>query len=134
MIIATKKGDILAENEKRIAFAVNTNGVNNEGFAGMIAKKYWPELAHIGKTKLGTVLTKKVDNVEFFALTCHTLKVNGWGRNQKRVIRKCFDAIPGDEPVASVSIGTGFAGIISGADFSKIRAGMEASKKKIILY
>ena len=132
MIIKTKNVDILSQNEKRIAFAVNTEGVNDTGFAGMISNRFWPELAHIGKTKLGTVLTKKVDDVEFFALCCHSLK-EGWN-NQQEVIKDCFDAIPGDEPVASISIGTGLIGILSGANFALITAGMEASKKEIILY
>lgn len=132
MIIMTKSGDILEGKEKRIAFAVNTEGVNDSGFAGMISRKFWPELACIGDTKLGTVLTKQVNDVEFFALCCHSLKT-GW-KNQKEVIRQCFDAIPGDEPVASISIGTGLVGILSGAVFELIREGMEASNKEIILY
>lgn len=132
MIIMTKDGDILQGNEKRIAFAVNTEGINDSGFAGMISNRFWPELAYIGETQLGTVLTKKVDNIEFFALCCHSLK-NGWN-NQKKIIQKCFDAIPGNEPVASIAIGTGFIGILSGANFRLIRAGMEASEKEIILY
>ena len=132
MIIKTKNGDILKGNEKRIAFAINTEGLNDAGFAGLISNKFWPELADIGETKLGTVLTKKVGDVEFFALCCHSLK-NGWN-NQQEVIKKCFDEIPGDEPVASISIGTGLVGILSGANFNLIMAGMEASKKEIILY
>lgn len=132
MIIKTTSGDILKGNETRIAFAVNTEGVNDSGFAGMIARKFWPELAYIGETQLGTVLTKEVDGVEFFALCCHSLK-NGWDK-QKEVITKCFDAIPGDEPVASIAIGTGLVGVLSGANFELIKAGMEASKKEIILY
>ena len=133
MIIEIKKGnDILAGNEKRIAFAVNSEGVNDSGFAGMISRKFWPELAFIGKTELGTVLSKRVGNVEYFALCCHSLK-NGWG-DQQKVIKQCFDAIPGDAPVASISIGTGVVGILSGAQFSLIKAGMEDSNKKIILY
>ena len=132
MIIRTTSGDILKGNETRIAFAVNTEGVNDSGFAGMISQRFWPELAYIGETQLGTVLTKKVDGVEFFALCCHSLK-NGWN-NQKEVITKCFDAIPGDKPVASIAIGTGLVGILSGANFALIKAGMEASKKEIILY
>ena len=132
MIIKTKSGDILKGNETRIAFAVNTEGVNDSGFAGMISRKFWPELAYIGETRLGTVLTKEVDGVEFFALCCHSLE-NGWN-NQKEVITKCFDAIPGDEPVASIAIGTGLVGVLSGANFALIIAGMEASKKEIILY
>lgn len=133
MIIENKQGnDILNGNERRIAFAVNSEGVNDSGFAGMISRKFWPELAFIGKTELGTVLTKRVADVEYFALCCHSLK-NGWG-DQQRVIKECFDAIPGDEPVASISIGTGFVGVFSGANFSLIKAGMEDSQKKIILY
>ena len=65
--------------------------------------------------------------MKFFALCCHSLK-NGWS-NQKEVITKCFDAIPGDEPVASIAIGTGLVGVLSGADFALIKAGMKASKK-----
>lgn len=130
MIIKTKNGDILKGNEKRIAFAVNTYGVNDEGFAGMISSRFWPELAYIGETKLGTVLSKKVDDIEFFALCCHSKR---W-RSQKKIIKKCFDAIPGDEPVASVSIGTGSIGVDSGAKFRLILKGMKASKKEIILY
>ena len=128
MIIKTKSGDILKGNEKRIAFAVNTEGVNDAGFAGMVSNRFWHELAYIGETKLGTVLAKKVGDVEFFAL----LK-NGWN-NQYEVIKQCFDAIPGDDPVASISIGTGLIGVLSGANFGLIKAGMEASKKEIILY
>lgn len=132
MIIKTEKGDILKENEKRIAFAVNTEGTNDAGFAGIISYLFWPELAYIGETKLGTVLTKKVDDIELFALCCHSLK-NGWN-DQEEVIKECFDAIPGEEPVASIAIGTGLVGIISGAKFASIKEGMEASKKEIILY
>ena len=132
MIIKTKSGDILNGNEKRIAFAVNTEGANDAGFAGMISSRFWPELADIGETKLGTVLTKKVGDVEFFALCCHSSK-NGW-TNQQEVIKQCFDAIPSEEPVASISIGTGLIGVLGGANFNLIKAGMEASKKEIILY
>ena len=132
MIIKTTKGDILINCERRIVFAINTEGINDGGFSGMVSRRYWSELAHIGKTKLGTVLTKKVDGIEFFAICCHSLE-HGW-HNQKEIITQCFDAIPGDEPVASIAIGTGFVGAMQGADFKLIKAGMEASKKKIILY
>ena len=133
MIVKRKAGeDILKGDEKRIVFAVNSEGVNDCGFAGMIARKFWPELAFIGETTLGTVLTKKVGDTEYFALCCHSLK-NGWS-DQKETIKKCFDAIPGDDPVASIAIGTGLIGIMSGAKFDLIKAGMEASEKQIVLY
>ncbi|MBQ6860857.1 MAG: hypothetical protein IJO08_04350 [Clostridia bacterium] len=133
MIIETKRGNnILAGNETRIAFAVNTEGINDSGFAGKIAYAYWPELANIGPCKLGTVLSKECDGVTFYALVCHSLK-DGW-KNQSEIIRQCFDKIECDAPVASISIGTGLIGILSGANFAEIQAGMEASKAKIILY
>ncbi|MBQ3409162.1 MAG: hypothetical protein IJH12_08175 [Clostridia bacterium] len=133
MIIMEKSGNILMGNEKRIAFAVNTQGVNDAGFAGVVSSRFWPELAHVGKTELGTVLIKEVDGIEFFALCCHSLEKDGW-KNQEEVIKKCFDAIPGDEPVASIAIGTGIIGVLSGAEFEFIKAGMQASKASIILY
>ena len=134
MIIAHRQGmDILRGGEKRIAFAVNTEGINDAGFAGAISRKYWPELAHIGECELGTVLTKTTaEGVTLYALVCHSLN-NGW-QNQTETIQKCFDAIEGDEPIASIAIGTGFIGIVSGANFVQIKKGMELSKKKIILY
>ena len=133
MIIASKGGqDILAGGETRIAFAVNTEGYNDAGFAGVISRKYWPQLANAGKCELGTVLKKECNGVTFFALVCHSLE-GGW-KDQTETIRKCFDQIEGDEPVASISIGTGLIGILSGANFAEIKAGMEASKAKIILY
>lgn len=134
MIIENKQGkDILTGGETRIAFAVNTEGVNDSGFAGMISRKYWPELATIGESEIGTVLTKVTsDGITFYALVCHSLN-NGWC-NQTETIQKCFDAIDSDEPVASISIGTGLIGILSGANFEEIKKGMEVSKTKIILY
>ena len=134
MIIKNKQGhDILNSGETRIAFAINTEGCNDAGFAGLISRKYWPELADIGECNLGTVLTKiTTDGITLYALVCHSLK-NGW-HNQTETIQKCFDSIEGDEPIATISIGTGLIGILSGANFSEIKAGMELSKKNIILY
>lgn len=133
MIIAKKSGNILQGKERRIAFAVNTEGANDCGFAGLVSSEYWPELAHIGRTELGSVLSKKVGEFEFFALCCHSLGSEGWS-NQAKVIKKCFDSIPGDEPVASIAIGTGLMGVLGGADFGQIKEGMEASRKEIVLY
>jgi len=134
MIIATKRGnDILKGGETRIAFAVNTEGLNDAGFAGMISEKYWPELEDAGKCELGTVLTKTTsDGITFYALVCHSLD-KGW-KNQTEIICKCFDSIEGDDPIASISIGSGFIGRLGGANRAEILKGMELSKKKIILY
>lgn len=134
MIIQTKRGqNILNGGETRIAFAVNTEGLNDAGFAGMISEKYWPELEDAGKCELGTVLTKTTsEGITFYALVCHSLE-RGW-KNQTETIRKCFDSIEGDETIASISIGAGVIGRLSGANLVEILKGMELSKKKIILY
>ena len=133
MIIQNKSGDILKGGETHIAFAVNTEGINDSGFAGTVSNMYWPELANIGPCELGTVLTKTTDDgITFYALVCHSLD-DGWV-DQTEVIKKCFDAINCAEPIASISIGTGLIGILSGANFAKIRKGMELSEKEIILY
>lgn len=132
MIIATKHGDILNNCERRIAFAINTEGITTVNFAGMVAQRYWPELAKVGRTKIGTVLHKKVEGIEFFAICCHSLE-NGWF-DQEGTINKCLDSIPGDEPIACTAIGTDNYDVMSGSNFDLIKAGMETSNKKIILY
>lgn len=75
-IVLNGTGEILKKinPERRIAFAVNTEGKNKFGFTNKIAEGYWPEIVNIGPTELGKVLTKKVDDVEFYALCCYSLK------------------------------------------------------------
>jgi len=132
MIIATRRGNILCNCERRIAFPINIEGVMSSDFESLISRRYWPELAKVGKNALGTIFSKKVEGIEFFALCCYSLH-NGWF-DQEGTITKCFDAIPGDERVASTAIGTSFFDIHSGANVDLIQAGMQASNKKIILY
>ncbi|MCL2174197.1 hypothetical protein FWH58_02815 [Candidatus Saccharibacteria bacterium] len=137
MIKSRKPGeDIFSTKEKDIAFAVNTEGINDSGFAGTVAMKLWPELANIGPSELGTIMSKTADDGRtYHALVCHSLK-NGWV-DQAETIKKCFDQIPNDEEkraVASVAIGTGFVGILSGANFEKILEGMEQSETPIVLF
>lgn len=125
-------GEVLNEvlkDEKRIALAINEDGVNDSGFVGYVSTKYWPELANMGNTKMGTVLSRKVAGKEFYALCCYSLQ-NGWNYDE---VTKCFDAIPGDEPIAS-TVGTDIMGAISGADLQMLVEAMEASKKQIEIF
>lgn len=134
MIIKSICDDIFKTEAKHIAFAINSEGFNDMGFAGVVADNYWPELMICGEHKIGTVLSKTVGNKTFHALVCHSLN-KGWGDNQAEVIRDCFDNIPvNDEAIATIAIGTGFVGLISGADFREIVYGMHASSKDIMLY
>lgn len=60
---------------------------------------------------------------------------NGYGENQAEIIKECFDKIPANgEPIATVAIGTGFVGMMGGADFRQIVCGMHDSQQQIMLY
>ena len=137
MIIKDRRGVDIIERlyprfEKRIAFDINCEGINVGGFAGLIARRFWPELELTDETKLGTVLTKESNHIDFFALCCYSIR-NGWPPNQKEVIKQCFDLIPGDQPIAAV-ISPGSYLDRSRGDAYLILEGMQESKKKIILY
>ena len=134
MVVKTVQDDIFNSEAKHIAFAVNTEGYNDAGFAGQVSSKYWNELANCGSHEIGTVLSKKVGDKTFHALVCHSLK-NGWGENQAEVIKECFDKIPANgESVATIAIGTGFVGMMSGANFRQIVCGMHDSEQQILLH
>lgn len=133
MILRRKHGSIICGTEKRIAFAINSEG-NNDFVPSCtaIAREFWPELLLMSNIKIGTVLSKEVDGITYFALCCYSLE-RGW-ENQQEIIKKCFDSIPGSDPIASVDIGSGWLEKSSGANIYQIRAGMQASTAEIILY
>ena len=134
MVIKTVQEDIFNTEAKHIAFAVNTEGHNDSGFAGQVSSKYWKELANCGEHELGTVLSKTVGDKTFHALVCHSLNY-GWGENQAEIIKECFDKIPANgEPIATIAIGTGFIGVRAGANFRQIVCGMHDSNQKIMLH
>lgn len=130
MIIATKRGKILNNCERRIAFPINVEGVTQDRFADIVARLYWPELR--SPHKIGDVLSRTVNGIEFYAICCHSLQT-GW-YDQEGIITECFNSIPGDDPVASVAIGTDHSDISTGANIDLIQAGMQSSSKRIILY
>lgn len=134
MIIKTIHDDVFKTDAKHIAFAINKEGINDSGFAGEVTSKYWNELEDCGKHEIGTVLSKTVGDKTFHALVCHSLE-NGWGNYQAEIIKECFDKIPANgEPIATIAIGTGFVGMLSGAKIRQIICGMHDSKQQIILH
>ena len=134
MVVRTVQEDIFNTDVAHIAFAVNMEGYNDSGFAGLVSNKYWSELSDCGKHDLCTVMSKKVGDKTFHALVCHSLE-NGWGDEQAEIIRCCFDNIPANgEEIATIAIGTGFVGMLSGADFRQIVCGMHDSRQKIVLH
>ena len=134
MVVKTVQDDVFKTPAKHIAFAINTEGYNDAGFAGVVSSKYWPELEMCGEHEIGTVLSKTVGDKTFHALVCHSLH-NGWGDNQAEVIKECFDNIPANgEPIATIAIGRGFVGMMSGANFRQIVCGMHESNQQIMLH
>jgi hypothetical protein len=127
--------DVFSCSYQHIAFAVNTQGFNDAGFAGVVSDQYWPELANTGPKQLGQVMSRKVGDKTFHALVCHSLDQNGWDETPK-IVTQCLDSIdiPDDEIIAVVSIGGGPIGRAMGADPDAIRSGMEASQKTVVVY
>jgi len=129
------RGDILKTSCKNIAFAVNVEGVNDAGFAGEIARRFWPELIMTGTKEMGEVLSKSVGEKTFYALVCHSLRKDGW-RNTPEVLEKCLNSlyIRGNEDIAIVLIGAGLVGQMGGADVIAILGAMARSNKRLIVY
>jgi len=67
MIVEFVRGNVLAANYKHIAFAVNTEGHNDAGFAGLVSSQYWTELSNTGTKKLGETMSKG-GKIKFFML------------------------------------------------------------------
>lgn len=134
MIVKTVRDNIFNTDVRHIVFAINKEGYNDVGFSGKVSSKIWPELSDFGCHEIGDVFSKEVDGRLFHALVCHSLK-EGWPEDQAETIRECFDKIPADgEVIASVAIGTGLIGVVSGSDFRQIVCGMHDSNQEIILY
>ena len=134
MVVKTVQDNIFNSEAKHIAFAVNAEGYNDSGFAGQVSRKYWNELANCGEHEIGTVLSKTIGDKTFHALVCHSLH-GDWGENQAEIIKECFDKIPADgETIATIAIGTGLIGMLSGANFRQIVCGMHDSTQQIMLY
>ena len=134
MIVAIKVGDIVTGSERHVAFTVNSEGQNDAGLAGRISNNFWPELASTGPMRMGEILSKDTGKKVFHALVVHSL-IEGW-ENAPPYIEVCFNKlqIPTDEEVASVAIGSGMIGMLSGANPEKNVAAMDRSNKSIVIY
>lgn len=134
MIVGRKVGDVITGPERHVAFAVNTEGHNDAGLAGNISSKFWPELASTGPMRMGEILSKDTGSKVFHALVVHSLR-EGW-EGAPDHIESCFNdlQIPTDEEVASVAMGAGMIGILSGANPAENLAAMERSTRDIVIY
>ena len=134
MITDTVKGNVFEAPHAHIAFAVNTEGFNDAGFAGQVARN-WTELANTGGNQLGEVLTHEVNGKTFHALVCHSLGGNGWSKTAQTVTQ-CLDTldVPDNETIAVVLMDAGMVGQMGGADVFSILGGMARSKKRVAVY
>lgn len=135
MIVNQIRGNIFAASQKRIAFAVNKEGINDDGFAGQISDEIWPQLADTGGNNLGEVLTHVKDDVTYYAIVCHSLDPGGW-KDTPTILAECLDKIniPPSEEIAIVLMGSGLIGLAGGADVTAILKAMEESKNKLVVY
>jgi len=137
MIVNTVRGDVFQAPNKHIAFAVNTEGCNDVGFAGAVSSRYWPELANTRALNLGlgSVIQTNIEGKTFHALVCHSLGGDGWSKTAE-IVMECLDSlvIPDEETIAIVLMGAGMIGQMGGADVFAILGGMARSKKKVVVY
>ena len=135
MIVNTTRGDVFKAPHKHIAFAVNTEGFNDAGFAGAVSSRHWPQLTNTGAMKLGDVVSMNVNGKTFHALVCHSLGGDGWKKTAETVTT-CLDSldVPDDETIAIVLMGAGMVGQLGNADVFSILGGMARSKKKVAVY
>lgn len=135
MVIDKVKGDIFASACRHIAFAVNTEGSNDAGFAGHVASRYWPELEEMGEAALGEVRSRRCGHYTFHALVCHVLDVGGFAQTP-RYVEECLNKldVPDDQVIGVVLMGSGPVGRALKADVPAIVEAMHRSTKSLIIY
>lgn len=134
------QGDIFTTPADHIAFAVNFPSAdgsyrNSGGFAGEVARMYWPELVDY-KFERGKPVSRFCTQLgkTLHALPVHSNEEGGW-KDAPILITDCFNQlhVPSNEVIASVLIGGGKSGAEFGANPRNIEA-MAMSYKTIVVY
>ncbi|MFA6429867.1 MAG: hypothetical protein WCV84_05215 [Patescibacteria group bacterium] len=135
MIVGKVRGDIFESPHQHLAFAVNAEGYNDEGFAGLVSGRFWPELAETGGNQLGETLSKQCGSRTFHALVCHELRGSHFQRTPQ-LVEECLNKldVPENETIGVVLMGSGFAGMMLRADVGAILDGIERSRKRVVIY
>lgn len=134
MIVNVTHGDPLKHLAGHIAFAVNTDGVHDRGFAGVIHQRFWPELWSV-HMELGKSLTKEVGPRHFHALCCHEIGPGGWKLSES-YIERALDELKVDErqTIALMLPGTGPIELGQGALPESILGGIARSWKRVHIF
>lgn len=89
MILDIINDDILDTAHPVIVFAINYEGYNDAGFAGMLSREFWPELANAGRTEPGHILTREVEHRggsrHLCGIACHSLHEGKWDVEEIRL-------------------------------------------------
>lgn len=135
MIVDLVRGDVFMAPERHVAFAVNTQGYNDAGFAGQVSDRYWPGLADTGGNTIGDVMSREVGDRAFHALVCHSLDSGGWDLTPG-VVEACLRKVeaPADERIAVVLMGSAPAGRMLGADVYAILGALARSERRVVVY
>ncbi len=139
MIADMVRGDIFAppsgRSRRHVCFAVNDRGTNDDGFAGFVADRFWPELADAGPTALGSVQSRVHGEFTLHALCCHGVGPGGWDK-APGLIQECLNKLPlhdGAE-VACVLMGAGPVGQKDGADAFANLGAMARCRLRVVVY
>jgi hypothetical protein len=133
MIITEKKGDIFTTEDKHIVFALNTNGYNDGGFAGQVAKRGFTEILNTGGNQLGEVLEKTIDGITYHGIVCHSLEPGGWAESPE-IILKALNEMTFDDNASIVAIGAGFISALSGAPWDRIKESFNKCNKRLTIW
>lgn len=133
-ILETIQGDVL-HSGLPIVFAINTEGANDAGFAGLVSHRFWPDLAQIGPCDIGSVVAKEAVGHRFYGVVCHTLHDGSWKLDTiTRALDQIADQLGVDNPVAVIWMGHGLVGRLTGVDPEATKAAIHSSRLPTHLY
>lgn len=134
------RGDVFAADERLIVFAINTEGHNDAGFAGLVSTRYWPRLANTGPQELGSVLTQHLvmasgAPLNLAAIVCHSLGDAGWATAPEHIEAGLNQLeIAPDMTAAVVLMGSGMIGQMQGADVFANLGAIARAKRPCRIY
>jgi hypothetical protein len=141
MIVDLIKGNIFDDSPSNIVFAINIEGHNDAGFAGVVSGKFWPKLANTGPVEIGQTFhyDDPDSHIHFHAIVCHSLK-DGWtdapihieeGLNRVHTIKVAESPT---RPASVVMMGAGMIGQMQGADVWRNLGAIARSKLACWVY
>ncbi len=134
MVTDIRRDDIFKTDLGYIAFAVNAEGYNDQGFAGIVARNYTSAIAYPGTKQIGTIVQAECKKFNFYGLVCHSLR-RGW-HDAPGAIIESLDSIvlPRNYSVAVVLIGAGAGGKISDANHIANLRAIHDAKRSCVVY